>query len=152
MSTTGLSLFDRTLQSTNIWLDEISSEIGPDRAVAWKVLSTVLQALRDQLPVELAAHLGAQLPLLVRGVYYDRFDPTVLPASNRSDEEFMADIQDNLSDIRPVGAQDAIAAVFGVLSRHVSQGQIDKVRRSLRKNIRDMWPDVPGPANASAAK
>jgi len=51
MSTTGLEVFDRTLQATHIWLDEISEKIGPDRALAWKVLSTVLQALRDRLPI-----------------------------------------------------------------------------------------------------
>ena len=80
MSATGLEVFDKTLQTTNIWLNEIMDRIGPDRQVAWKVLSTVLHGLRDRLPVELVAHLGAQLPLLVRGVYYDRFEPARLPS------------------------------------------------------------------------
>src|SRR5687768_17169423 len=75
MSATGLAVFDKTLQTSNIWLDEICSMIGPDRKVAWKVLSVVLHKLRDRLPVELAAHLGAELPLLIRGVYYDQFEP-----------------------------------------------------------------------------
>ena len=75
MSANGLDVFDKTLQTTNIWLNEIMERVGPDRQVAWKVLATVLHKLRDRLPVELAAHLGAQLPLLVRGVYYDRFEP-----------------------------------------------------------------------------
>lgn len=141
MSTTGLPLFDKTLQASNIWLDEISREIGPDRAVAWKVLSVVLQQLRDRLPIELAAHLGAQLPLLVRGVYYDQFDPAIMPDSQRSKDEFVGAVQEWLSDTRTVDAKDAIAAVFGVLSRHISAGQIDKVQRSLSKNIRDLWPE-----------
>ncbi|MGK6357046.1 DUF2267 domain-containing protein [Sphingomonas sp. DT-207] len=72
MSATGLDVFDKTIQTTNIWLDEIMAEIGPDRQIAWKVLSTVLHKLRDRLPVEAAAHFGAQLPLLVRGAYYLR--------------------------------------------------------------------------------
>ena len=71
MSANGLEVFDKTIQTTNIWLNEIMERLGPDRQVAWKVLSTVLHKLRDRLPLELAAHLGAQLPLLVRGVYYD---------------------------------------------------------------------------------
>jgi uncharacterized protein (DUF2267 family) len=68
MSATGLDVFDKTLQTTNIWLDEIVAAIGPDRRVAWKVLSTVLHKLRDRMPLELSAHLSAELPLLVRGV------------------------------------------------------------------------------------
>ncbi len=67
MSANGLPVFDKTVQTTNIWLDQIMERLGPDRQVAWKVLGTVLHKLRDRLPVEAAAHLGAQLPLLVRG-------------------------------------------------------------------------------------
>lgn len=141
MSATSLPLFDRTLQTTNIWLDEINHELGPDRAFAWKVLSIVLHKLRDRLPVELAAHLGAQLPLLVRGVYYDQFEPARLPLDCRSQDDFVHEVQKWLSDARAVDAREAIAAVFGLLSRHLSQGQVDKVRRSLPKGIRDLWPD-----------
>ncbi|MDP8915637.1 MAG: DUF2267 domain-containing protein, partial [Pseudomonadota bacterium] len=75
MSATGLEVFDKTLQTTNTWLNEISQIVGPDRQLSWKVLSVVLHKLRDRLPVTLAVHLGAELPLLVRGVYYDQFQP-----------------------------------------------------------------------------
>src|SRR4051812_44635600 len=67
MSATGLDVFDKTLQTTHIWLDELMQEIGPDRQVAWHVLGAVLRGVRDRIPLDLAAHLGAQLPLLVRG-------------------------------------------------------------------------------------
>ena len=73
MTANGLPAFDKTLQTTNIWLNEISEKLGPDRQVAWKVLSTVLHKLRDRLPVDAAAHLGAQLPLL-EGVYGGDFE------------------------------------------------------------------------------
>jgi uncharacterized protein (DUF2267 family) len=68
MAATGLDVFDKTLQITNIWLDQLMEDIGPQRNVAWHVLGAVLRPLRDRLPLELAAHLGAQLPVLVRGV------------------------------------------------------------------------------------
>jgi uncharacterized protein (DUF2267 family) len=59
MSATGLDVFDKTLQTTNVWLDEITATLGPDRQLAWKVLSVVLHKLRDRMPVELSAHLSA---------------------------------------------------------------------------------------------
>lgn len=139
MSTAGLDVFDKTLQATHIWLDEIMDRIGPDRALAWKVLSAVLQKLRDRLPVELAAHLGAQLPLLVRGVYYDQFEPNKMPADWHTADQFMQGVADRLSGTRTVGARDAIDAVFGVLDRHISAGQIDKVYNALPKGVRDLW-------------
>ena len=139
MSATGLDVFDKTLQTTNIWLNEIMDRIGPDRQVAWKVLSTVLHKLRDRLPVELAAHLGAQLPLLVRGVYYDQFAPAQMPGDCRTPEEFRAEVAEWLTDIRPVDPDEAIAAVFGVLDRHLSEGQLAKVRNALPKGLKMVW-------------
>lgn len=138
MSANGLEVFDKTLQTTNIWLDQIMERLGPDRQVAWKALSTVLHKLRDRLPVEEAAHLGAQLPLLVRGVYYDQYQPARQPVRcNR--EEFIAEVAEWLADARPVDPEDAVRAVFDVLSRNVDTGQIEKIKAILPEGIRNLW-------------
>ena len=142
MAATGLGVFDKTLQTTNIWLDEIMERLGPDRQVAWKILSTVLHKLRDRLTIGLAANLGAQLPLLVRGAYYDQFEPAKLPTDCDNQEEFSAEVAEWLSDIRPVDPDDAVRAVFSVLSRHVSAGEIVKVRNALPKSLRQSWDMV----------
>lgn len=142
MSTTILPLFDKSLQTTAIWLEEIQSDIGPDRAFAWRVLSVVLQNLRDHLPLELTAHLGAQLPMIVRGTFYDQFDPTGLPKQAHGADEFLQSVADGLKDSRGVDPRDAVRAVFGVLDRHLSRGQIDKAVRSLPRGIRTLWPEA----------
>ncbi|MDJ0977556.1 MAG: DUF2267 domain-containing protein [Erythrobacter sp.] len=142
MSTTILPLFDKSLQTTAIWLEEIQSEIGPDRAFAWRVLSVVLQNLRDHLPLELTAHLGAQLPMIVRGTFYDKFDPTGLPKQEHGADDFLTSISDGLHGSRGVDPREAVHSVFGVLDRHLSRGQIDKVIRSLPRGIRAMWPET----------
>jgi len=142
MSASGLDVFDRTLETTHVWLNEICRDIGPDKQVAWKVLSTVLHKLRDRLTINLAAHLGAQLPLLVRGVYYDQFEPGKMPSACRNREEFIAEVAEWLSDTRPVDPELAVRSVFGVLSRHISEGQISKVRDALPKSLRQLWPSA----------
>jgi uncharacterized protein (DUF2267 family) len=139
MSATGLPAFDKTLQTTNVWLDEIMASLGPDRQLAWKVLSTVLHKLRDNLTVETAAHLGAELPLLVRGAYYDQYEPARQPARCRSRDEFVAEVAEWLTDARPVDAEDAVRAVFAVLSHHVDPGQIAKIGGVLPEPIRELW-------------
>lgn len=140
MSATGLEVFDTTLQKTNIWLDEIMHDIGPDRRLAWHVLGAGLRAIRDRVPIEVAAHLGAQLPLLVRGAYYDQFRPGALPVPMRSWDEFLALVAIGLVDLDPpLSPQAAADAVFGVLSRHISQGQIEKVQQALPEPIRNHW-------------
>jgi len=138
MSTSGLDVFDKTLQTTNIWLDEIMADVGPDRQIAWKVLSVVLHKLRDRVTLGLAAHLGAELPLLVRGVYYDQFEPAKLPA-DWSAEDFVKEVARWLSDVRPVEPKLAIRTVFAVLSRHVSRGQIAKIQDALPQDLRSLW-------------
>jgi uncharacterized protein (DUF2267 family) len=143
MSATGLEVFDRTLQATNIWLDEIMAVIGPDRHAAWKVLSVVLHKLRDRLPVEVAAHLSAQLPLLVRGVFYDQYQPAKQPTRVRNFDEFVGEVQAWLRDARPIDAKEATRAVFAVLSRHLAEGEIDKVKDVLPESIRAAFDSAP---------
>lgn len=143
MSTTGLDVFDKTLQTTHIWLDEIMETVGPDRNVAWHVLGSVLRNLRDRLPLELAAHLGAQLPLLVRGAYYDQFRPGHVPERFHSEDEFLGRVIGDLRGIRPVNAREATRSVFAVLDHHVTPEQLEKVKWSLPAPIRGLWP-VPG--------
>lgn len=145
MSASGLDVFDRTLETTHIWLNEICNDLGPDKQVAWKVLSTVLHKLRDRLTINLAAHLGAQLPLLIRGVYYDQFEPGKMPSEFRSREEFVAEVAEWLSDTRPVDPEEAIRSVFRMLSRHISEGQVSKVRDALPKSLRQMWESAEDP-------
>lgn len=141
MSMSGLEVWDKSLQTSNIWLNEICDRIGPDKQLAWKVLSTVLHKLRDRLPVELAAHLGTQLPLIVRGVYYDQYRPAAQPMDWRTANEFVREVENWLSDVRPVDPNDAIAAVFTVLTRHIAPGEIEKIRQALPHQIRDqLWP------------
>lgn len=143
MSATGMEVFDKTLQTTHIWLNELGEEIGPDHQLAWHTLGAVLRGVRDQLPVDLAAHLGSQLPLLVRGTYYDRFRPSELPNRQRSLDGFLQTIERELEMSRPVNVRNSASAVFQILSRHVNRGQIDKVRQSLPDDIRAIWHDDP---------
>ena len=149
MSATGLDVFDKTLQTTNIWLDEIMAELGPDRQLAWHVLGAVLRGLRDRLPLGLVAHLGSQLPILIRGTYYDQWTPRDKPLELRSLEEFLDHVGQALWNTRPVNVKDAVQVVFRTISNHVTEGQVRKVRDSLPKDVAALWPqDAAGPAGA----
>ena len=137
MSATGLRQFDETLQITNTWLKEIMTECGwEDRQTAYRALRATLHALRDRLSIELVAHLASQMPLLVRGMYYEGWRPSsqAEPAHNRT--EFLAPIAAAFS--RDANARpDMIAgAVFKVLRMHVSEGELANVLQALPKQLR----------------
>ena len=141
MSATGIDIFDKSLQVTNTWLNEIMEDHGPDRQRAWHILGAVLRSTRDRLPPDLAAHLGAQLPLLVRSAFYEQFEPSRLPEKFRTREEFFDRVKERMSGARPVNLEDAVQSVFKVLSHQIDPGQVRKVRDALPEDVRVLWPD-----------
>jgi uncharacterized protein (DUF2267 family) len=140
MSATGLSVFDSTIEKTNIWLNEIMDGLGwQERQRAYHALSAVLHALRDRLTIPEAADLGAQLPLLVRGLYYEGWHPSGKPVKERKKEEFVAHIAQAFRDAPDVDPEDVTRAVFRVLARHVTAGEIDEVKQMLPAELRELW-------------
>jgi uncharacterized protein (DUF2267 family) len=151
MSATGLEVFDKSLQITNTWLSEIMGQLGTDRHVAWHVLGTVLRIVRDRVPLGLAAHLGAQLPLIIRGAYYDQWQPSQEPKKWRTAEEFLVLIVAGLRDIEPVPPAEAAEAVFQVLNHFVDPGQVQNIKDAMPSEVKDLWPDSGPPRGMSPA-
>lgn len=141
MSATGLETFDTTLQKTNEWLGELMEELHwDDRRRAYRGLKAVLHALRDRLSVEEASHLAAQLPLLVRGFYYEGWHPADKPLKERSREQFLAHVTQELNRDPGVDPGRLCRAVFELLERHLTGGEINDVKQSLPSGIRELWP------------
>jgi uncharacterized protein (DUF2267 family) len=83
----------------------------------------------------------AQLPILVRGLYYDQWHhPAGKPARLRHKEEFLAAVTAGLDDIGPIDPEDATRAVFAVLEHHIAPGEIEDVKAMLPTHLRDLWP------------
>src|SRR3970040_149212 len=90
---TGLDTFDKTVQESNLWLKDVMERLNTnDRHHAYSTLRAVLHALRDRIGPESAAHLGAQLPMLLRGLFYEGWDPTGKPSKERHEAAFLAHI------------------------------------------------------------
>ena len=141
MAATGLEVFDKTVQTTNVWLKEIMEATGLDRRRAYHVPTAVLHVPRDRLTVDEVAQLGAQLPILVRGLYYDRWHhPAGKPDRLRHKEEFLAAVAAGLDNIGPIDPEEATRAVFAVLERHIAPGEIEDVKAMLPTQLRDLWP------------
>lgn len=143
MSTSHVPAFDSTLNITHQWLRELTSEAGlHDQSQAYSVLRAVLHALRDRLVIAEAVDLGAQLPMLVRGFYYEGWKPSAVPTKQRTQQAFLEGIAQQLIAIESVDAKQATEAVFRLLDRHISQGEIEDIRNVLPHEIRNLWPDA----------
>jgi uncharacterized protein (DUF2267 family) len=142
MSRTGLAVFDTTLQETNGWLRAIMEELDwDDRQRAYEALRGTLHALRDYLTVDEAAQLAAQLPMLVRGIYYEGWDPSRVPVEGRSREDFLRRVAAEIVRANPgLHPEPAARAVLRVVAGRVSAGEVEDVRGMLPKEVRGLWP------------
>ena len=138
----GFDVFDRASHRASQWLDDLNVELGWDeRYDAYIALRAVLQALRDVLPLEEIVDFGAQLPMIIRGFYYEGWTGTAdgHPADR---DAFIAVVADQLSEafLDPDG-EGVARGVFRMLARRVSDGEIYHVGRRLPPALRSLWPE-----------
>lgn len=143
MSMTGFDVFDRTVQKTNVILGELGEALHMDDTHdVYLSLRTVLHALRDRLHPAEAAHLAAQLPMLLKGVYFDGWSPAAPPEKIRDRQEFLDGIRETLRSRLPTPDAERITrAVFALLTEHVSDGEIEQVVGGLPESLRELWPE-----------
>jgi uncharacterized protein (DUF2267 family) len=147
MNGTGLDVFDTTTQKTRIWLNDLMEilEWKDKPRKAYIGLRAVLHALRDRLTIQEAVQLGAQLPLLIRGVYYEGWKLTGKPVRERHKEEFLDHIKRAFRDDTTVDPEKVARAVFQVLSKRTSSGEIEDVRHMLPTPVQRLWPQGRNP-------
>ena len=141
MSAVGLQSIDHTVQLTHVWINDLDGRLGwESKSRSYRLLRTVLQALRDWLSANEAADLAAQLPELFRGVYYEHWRPASALVKKRSKADFLARVDHAFQTDPLVFTRDAVATVFAMLSDRISGGEIKDVRHSLPADLRDLWP------------
>jgi len=134
---THLDVLDRSVEKAHIWINDVAAEMGTsDRHEAYRALRAFLHALRDRLPVAEAAQLSAQLPLLIRGIYYEGYQPSRTPLHYREPREFLDRVAAEAGLHGDTEASFAVAAVARVLARHVSAGEIEDIAHILPEDLR----------------
>ncbi len=129
---------------TNEWVHQIDQMVSwEDSNRSFKLLRTTLQALRDMLGVDEAVHLSAELPVYVRGIYFEGWDPSRNPSPNRERADFVARVCEAFQRERLEDPEEAVGIIFSFLNTRISPGEINDVRSSLRKSLREIWPEPP---------
>jgi uncharacterized protein (DUF2267 family) len=132
-----VEVIDRNVEKTHVWLNELAEELDTeDRQAAYRVLRAFLHAVRDRLSVNEAAQLAAQLPDLIRGVYYEGWVPSRVPVSYPSLDEFLRRVSDEALLAGETEASYAATAAARVLHRHVSEGELEDVLGMLPEGLR----------------
>ena len=147
MNDTRVAALDHTIQETNVWLKKLADDhhLG-DRPHAYTALRAVLHVLRDRLTPEQAVHLGAQLAILVRGIYYEGWRLAGKPTNERQPAEFAALVAAHLPPQFPRDSLSVTKAVFDLLGKELDPGETTKVLRELPAPLRALWPDLTRPS------
>lgn len=142
MSEIGLEGLDHTVQLTRIWINDLDKLVGwGNKSRSYRLLKAVLHAVRDWLPVNESADLAAQMPTLLRGVYYDQWRPAITPVKERGRTTFLARIEQSFAADPLENPTQAVMAVFQLLSNKISAGEISDVRHALQAELRNLWPE-----------
>lgn len=138
MHAADLNGLETTIQKTHEWLNDVMRAMGANDAhLAYGALRAVLHALRDRLTVDEAVQLGAQLPMLIRGLYYEGWTPRGKPVKTHK-AEFLDAVR--LPGPERLHPEVLVRAVLSVLDRHISPGELRQVQAMLPKDLRDLWP------------
>jgi len=130
---------DRAMQQAYVWIDKVMDRLQcDDREHAYRAVRGTLHALRDRLPPAEAAHLAAQLPLILRGIFYEGWRPGAPPDPARRRDGFLADVAAGLP-VPPHPPEEMAKAVFATLEETVSTGEIAEVRHALPRPVRALW-------------
>jgi uncharacterized protein (DUF2267 family) len=134
-------LFDTTVQETYGWIRDVLRETGwEDRRYALQALRGVLHAVRDELTQDQSGHLAAQLPTLVRGFYFEGWDPSRAPADDRDPEAFIDRIRPQFTGYGQAIDYEWLAkAVLRVLKTRIP-GSYEKIKTTMPKELRQIWP------------
>lgn len=135
------SIIARSVEKTNVWLDELAAELGTDdRKAAYEVLRAFLHALRDRLTVNESAQLAAQLPELIRGIYYEGWQPAKTPERYGDVDTFLEHVVQEAPRLHgETEASVAASAAARVLRNHVSAGELEDVLAVLPPGVRPIF-------------
>jgi uncharacterized protein (DUF2267 family) len=127
---------EQSFEAAVAWLDTLAADLGGSRAGAYRVMSAVLHALRDNLTVAQGAELAAELPIAVKGIFYDGWDPTLVPSRERRSAAFIDRVR------RAGGLRDDGHAVLAIerggrlLRSEIGGAALDRVASSLPGDVR----------------
>lgn len=140
---TMINEFDSVVNKSELWIKDVADALGTDdyRRVLQGVRAT-LKTVRDRLPVDEAVNFGSQLPVLLSGYYYEGWKPAKTPTKERSIEEFYDSVQKNIDQLgHPLKAEDIVKPIFSVLTKRISEGEIQDLIQMMPNEFRELWPE-----------
>ena len=139
---THLDYFDNAVHEAYTWLDDIVTEATwDDLSIALYALRATLHALRDELTTDQNALLTAHLPTIIRGIYYEGWNPNQVNAPTTRDR-FLKRIASSLKHpYNEFDPEEIVQTVLTTLSTHLPT-ECQKIQPTLPTDLQSLWPGV----------
>jgi uncharacterized protein (DUF2267 family) len=132
---------EKAVPDVEAWLTDLKQRLQwRDREKVCLALIVTLHALRDSLPRDEAVYLGAQLPVLLRGLYYEGWHPSARIARAKSRSAFVERIQEGLHRDPGIDAEKVADAVFSLLAERVPAAELEETKAATPSALRMFWP------------
>lgn len=141
--------FNKYVHEGEQFVREIAVEMHApwDMIKAARVLRAVLHALRNRLSAPSSLQLISQLPMLIKAIYVDGWKLTDEAKTLRRLGDFIECVREeggtSLSShfVTDYDVTQAIHAVFNVIKKHVSAGEIRDLVSTLPAELRPLMTD-----------
>ncbi|WP_299732615.1 DUF2267 domain-containing protein [uncultured Tateyamaria sp.] len=141
MTAQGLEVIDQSVHLTHEWINELAGRLDwTSKRSALRLMRVTLHRICDHLLVDEVAQFSAQLPVLIRGFYYEGWVPKNTPIRERRVADFTAFIGHHMADTAEYRGGEDIRCVFDLLNARISRGEVEDVRANLPEDLRDLWP------------
>lgn len=132
--------FHTMVTKSEAWIKAMADALRCDEHHAYAVLRAVLHALRDRMPVENAAQLAAQMPTIIRGVFYEGWTPSGKPVRIRQKEDFLEAVWTQLNKPEDLDVERSTKTALRILCDKVSEGEAQNIAHVLPEHLRELLP------------
>lgn len=139
--TTGIHNLDHAVHKAREWIQDVQQELHYEEpAQAYRATRAVLQTVRDRLPVNEASDFGAQLPMVIAGVYYSGWHPADKPLKLKTLDEFYDHVHQRMDD-EGLDPRHATRGVLKAIGHNMTPGELENVRNNLPDSLKGVIPE-----------
>ncbi|BCG97409.1 MULTISPECIES: DUF2267 domain-containing protein [unclassified Mesorhizobium] len=132
--------FNNALEVTQNWISDLMWRLGwDDRERVYQALIATLHALRDCLDCEHAVYMGARLPALLRGFYYEGWNPDGR-AKVRNRNSFLERIHSGVQRDPAVDPEVVARLVLGQFIDRLTTAEVERAKAATPRMLHNLWP------------
>jgi len=134
--------FDDAVRASDKWLDDLKHRLRWEHSDrVYLALLATLHALRDHLPTDEVARLGAALPPLLRGFYFEGWHPRGRSGGKINREAFFSRIHEGVHRDPGIDTDQVSHAVFALLGERLSSSDLEEIKAATPAPLHGLWPD-----------